>query len=152
MTNTLKTNPYELGLAGVDTSKDNRSRVYTPTWTGATTNPVLNNGTLTANYMTRGDSILINILLLPGTLTTYGTGAWRFSFPTLQNAAYYGVGSLLMFHAATATYFTGVSLAVQGANFMQIYNNNQTVPVSAAVPFAWASGDSMILTAEYQIR
>lgn len=54
---------------------------YTPTWTAATTNPVLGNGTLVGRYMRSGRTITFDINLIPGTTTTFGSGNYAFAIP-----------------------------------------------------------------------
>ncbi|MFF1297916.1 MULTISPECIES: hypothetical protein [unclassified Streptomyces] len=54
---------------------------YTPTWTSTGTAPVLNNGTLTGRYMKIGRNVLIEINLIAGSSTTFGTGNYSFSLP-----------------------------------------------------------------------
>jgi hypothetical protein len=48
---------------------------YTPTWTGATTNPVLGNGTITGQYRrsANGDIVHWWLRILVGSTTTFGT-------------------------------------------------------------------------------
>jgi hypothetical protein len=54
---------------------------YTPTWTGATTNPVIGNGTLTGRYIKVGRTCTVSLLLIPGSTTTYGAGTYLFGLP-----------------------------------------------------------------------
>lgn len=54
---------------------------YTPTWTAASTNPVLNDGTLIGRYMLIGRTVICRIHLVAGASTTFGSGAFRFSLP-----------------------------------------------------------------------
>lgn len=54
---------------------------YTPTWTGATTNPVMNNGTIVGAYRQVGKTVNFRIVITMGTTTTYGSGAYSVSLP-----------------------------------------------------------------------
>ncbi len=55
---------------------------YTPVWTASGTAPSLGNGTLTGFYRRVGDSAEIQIQMLSGTTTTFGTGTYYFSIPS----------------------------------------------------------------------
>ena len=52
---------------------------YTPTWTAATTNPSIGNGTLAGRYTQIGKTCVLVIGLTAGSTTTYGSGNWSFS-------------------------------------------------------------------------
>lgn len=54
---------------------------YTPAWTGQTTNPVVGNGSLTGRYMKVGRTCHVQIDLVMGSTTTYGSGGWQMSVP-----------------------------------------------------------------------
>lgn len=60
---------------------------YTPTWTGATTNPVIGNGTLAGFYQRRGDWLQVAIEVTFGSTTTYGSGLWYFALPSTGETA-----------------------------------------------------------------
>lgn len=53
---------------------------YTPTWTGATTNPVIGNGTITGKYRRSANSDIVHwwLRILIGSTTTFGSGVYRF--------------------------------------------------------------------------
>ena len=54
---------------------------YTPTWTAATSNPSLGNGTIVGRFVLIGRTVLCRIHLAAGSTTTFGSGAFRFSLP-----------------------------------------------------------------------
>jgi hypothetical protein len=54
---------------------------YTPTWTAATTNPVIGNGTIDGAYAAAGKLIFYRIAIVGGTTTTWGSGAYSFTYP-----------------------------------------------------------------------
>ncbi|WP_405769334.1 hypothetical protein OG539_32870 [Actinacidiphila glaucinigra] len=71
---------------------------YTPTWAGATTNPVVGNGTLVGLYMKVGRTCHYQINLIMGSTTTYGSGTLAFDLPALaanRGATYIGNAHLL---------------------------------------------------------
>jgi hypothetical protein len=53
---------------------------YTPIWTSSTP-PAIGNGTIVGKYRRVGDSIDVQIDIISGTTTTYGTGTWTWSLP-----------------------------------------------------------------------
>src|SRR5262249_46524474 len=54
---------------------------YTPVWSSSGTQAVLNNGTLTGEFMQVGDLVLVRIVLTMGSTTTFGTSTYRLSLP-----------------------------------------------------------------------
>jgi hypothetical protein len=54
---------------------------YTPTWTSTSTAPAIGNGTLTGRYMKIGRTVIVEINLIAGSTTTFGTGNYSFSLP-----------------------------------------------------------------------
>jgi hypothetical protein len=148
---TLKTNPFPINLAGVDTSKDNKVYGYTPTWTGATANPVLGNGSMSGWYSTRGDLVLMSISMVMGGTTTFGTGMWSWSIPSQMAVGRNATGSIWMLSAGVA-FYTGVTLAVAAATTIQAYYSGVGGGVQTNVPFVWKATDQLVLTLEYPIR
>lgn len=55
---------------------------FTPTWTSSGTAPSIGNGTLAGRYKRVGDKAEIQISMISGTTTTYGTGSYQFSLPS----------------------------------------------------------------------
>jgi hypothetical protein len=71
---------------------------YTPVWTGSSTNPVVNNGTLAGRYLKVGRNVWFHINLTCGSSTTYGSGNYNWSLPSTaanQGASMIGVAQLL---------------------------------------------------------
>jgi hypothetical protein len=55
--------------------------VYTPQWTASTTNPVLNNGTISGTWVRINKWIFGQIFIVVGSATNVGVGFYRFSVP-----------------------------------------------------------------------
>ncbi|RCG29003.1 hypothetical protein DQ384_21870 [Sphaerisporangium album] len=93
-----------------------------PTWTGATTNPVLGNGTLAGAYKVAdtAKTVHIRIRLVTGTTTTYGSGAWS----------------------------SGLLSGAAGVDRIPVQTGTGA---SGTIPFAWASGCQLVLAGVYQI-
>ena len=58
---------------------------YTPTWASTGTQPVLGNGTIVARYSQMNKTILVQIALIAGSTTTFGTGTYTFTYPLTAN-------------------------------------------------------------------
>lgn len=54
---------------------------WTPAWTAATSNPAIGNGTIVGNYIQAGKLIIFRIIITAGSTTTFGTGAYSFTYP-----------------------------------------------------------------------
>lgn len=152
MGNDLRTNPYDIQLAGLNTSMDNKVVSYTPTWVGSVANPVINNGSLTGWYSKQGDFITAHISIIMGAGTTYGSGIYRLGIPVVSGRISM-MGNWLAFDSSTGLIYTGASYSVAaGFNFMQMPINATTGYVTDVAPFAWGTGDVLYATITYPIR
>ena len=128
------------------------SQVYTPTWT-ATANPAIGNGNLSGQYVRRGLKCALNIQLVPGSTTTFGTGAWSFSLPyTASNRRQ--VGSAYILDADGVTIWTGTAVIASGeATTLRVVSNGSTAAYTGhAVPHAWAQSDELVIDIDYNIK
>lgn len=95
---------------------------YAVSWTGATTNPSIGNGTLTGRYCIQGKKVFVEIRIASGSTTTYGSGTWSFSLPV--NASTY-------YSSSTLGNVVGVSMADRAAGASatvgMVWCNSQTV-------------------------
>ena len=125
---------------------------YTPSWTAATTNPVLNNGTLTGAYMKIGRVCHVQFDLTTGSTTTYGSGAYSMSLPF---AAASGMQQLVSLHAFLSQRFIGQGLISTGASTVTMLfpasgSVSNLSSASPTVPFTWANGAQLRGTLAYQ--
>ena len=122
---------------------------FTPVWTGSGTNPVINNGTLSGQFIMIGRQVTYAILINMGSTTTYGTGEWSFTLPVAANVSvvlYSGTAKLL--DSSTAHY--GVIAHISTANQLQLFNAaSGGGAMSATVPFTWAVNDQLRSTITY---
>ncbi|NUL09061.1 hypothetical protein [Streptomyces lunaelactis] len=125
---------------------------YTPAWTAVTTNPVVNNGTITGRHMKVGRTCHTQIDLVTGSTTTYGSGGYSFSLPftsasvgTRTGLAHVFLSQryLGQFHVAasatTGTLFFPASGSV--SNLSQAASN---------VPVTWANGLQLRISLTYE--
>lgn len=124
---------------------------YTPAWTATTTNPAIGNGSISGSWARINKTAFVNIFVVMGSTTTYGTGNYRFSVPTgvTINGNQTHTGTALLYDASagypgafgmcTRVSATTVNVSPQGANDM---NNS--------APFIWANADQMRIMLIYQ--
>lgn len=127
---------------------------YTPAWTGATTNPVLGNGTLVGRYAVTGKTCHVAIRLIPGSTTTFGSGTYLFGVPLTAvsgGVEYLGVARL----TAGSTYIGQVDLGAGGssmnATFPSQSNPGIAANMSQIAPATFASGHTLRMVLTYEI-
>lgn len=118
--------------------------VYSTSWTGASVNPVLNNGTLSMRYAKVGRLVDVRLSLSIGSTTTLGTGTWSFSLPFASAVSPYITGNAV---AGLSTYYYG-SPQVSGSSVVAFFNNG--VLMTNASPGAWATGNTLDMTFVYE--
>jgi hypothetical protein len=126
-------------------------QTYTPTWTAASVNPALGNGTITGHYQKIADKLYwLNISLLMGSTTTYGTGRWIFSLPfTAKTTSPSHQVIAAQFNDSGTAAFTGSARVAAGATVTDVVvsaDATGTFQVASAVPFTWANTDRLIIT------
>lgn len=115
---------------------------YTPTWTAATSNPVLGNGTIVARYMKWGRTCTVAVEQTMGSTTTYGSGQWSWTLPfqaTTTTAARIGdaqalSASRIAGHIVVASGATTFSAFFPASTTVSNLGNN-----GASNPFTWAA-------------
>ncbi|MFD9047693.1 hypothetical protein [Streptomyces zaomyceticus] len=126
---------------------------YTPSWTAATTNPVLSNGTIVGRYKKIGRLVNFQIDLTMGSTTTYGSGAWSITLPfTAASSSGSRVGSA---QALGGSRFGGQVIVSPGASGIGAFFPASAAvsnysSAASAVPFAWASGNELRITGTYE--
>ena len=120
---------------------------YTPTWSGSVTNPAIGNGTLSGTYARINKMLVVSILLITGSTTTYGSGLYRFSMPTsiVQNQAVMGWGVLLDASASYASYNSNLIVSTS-ATTVEAYFTNGLNPFSPTFPVTFAPSDQFRMT------
>lgn len=123
---------------------------YTPVWTASVTNPVVGNGILTGRFRRQGEDLHLLLYLQAGSTTTFGNGNWSFSLPMPAKVdggySYYGVchcrDAAVRSYARLAQISPGVSPTVL-TYFVECSTDSNVVQLTSAVPWAWATGDTM---------
>ncbi|TXS30722.1 hypothetical protein EAO71_20210 [Streptomyces sp. ms191] len=126
---------------------------YTPAWTAATTNPVLNNGSIAGLYMKLGRTVQVHAEMTAGSTTTYGSGQWSMSLPAASTTSP-GI------RIGTAQ----ASGSIRAAGHTTVNNNATTFGIwfpattavsnlsacTATVPFTWANTNILRCTLTYE--
>jgi len=117
---------------------------YTPTWTTTGTAPAIVNGTLTGRYkLLDANTLVVHIVFIAGSSTTFGTGTWAFALPQAIVARNQvltgwildsGTDNKLAVGNVVASDNKVVQITAEGANV-----------VTNTVPQTWASGDQLTL-------
>ncbi|WUD73595.1 hypothetical protein OG937_18855 [Streptomyces sp. NBC_00510] len=104
---------------------------YTPTWTAATTNPAIGDGTIAGRYALVGRTCHFQMYLAVGATTANGSGAYTFGLPVVAGAT----GTLVQF-VGNASNSTGRALV-----------SGQLTAASGATGFTvWAPGSTSAST------
>lgn len=130
-----------------------RAIAYTPAWTAATANPAIGNGSFPyATYTRKGRRMVLDVSLLMGSTTTFGTGTWRIGLPTgfTVVAGRGAVGTAWLFDATNVPY-TSVAEALTGLGYITFYSDQVGGQVSGTNPFAWAQDDRLRFSIEFDV-
>jgi hypothetical protein len=121
---------------------------YTPVWTGATTNPVLNDGSIAGRYKQIGKTVFVEFYLKAGASTTFGSGNWSFTLPVtadsthLLGASSGHISGLMWSQDASVPAAFSAQVVTAGATF-HIAGGDSTLFFDSATPFAWATNDNV---------
>jgi hypothetical protein len=129
----------------------NGVQLFTPGWITQATQPVLGNGTLTGFVERRGEWAKVNVQLVIGSTTTFGSGEWIFTMPYSVNRITTGSG---MIRTAGGNWYTCVCMMqTPGSNWLQVQNSSLIAPrLSNNIPFAWSAGDTVIFDIDFPIN
>ena len=128
---------------------------YTPNWGayGGTT-PSIGNGSLTARWIQIGKEVIVQMRLVGGSTTVWGTGGWYFSTPKTAYVISSGVtgsmGSGYAEDAAVAGYvIPHVRIGGSGTVF-EVFNTGWGL-YAYNTPFTWANGDFFQIQFSYGV-
>ena len=130
---------------------------YTPVWTTDSTQPVLNNGTLTGAYKVIGKTCFVRVKLNPGSTTTFGTGAFQFSLPFSASVPDGIQFPCSILNNGLAWYQGTVNGTYSGATnksaiiVQSTGGVNSSEAVTATHPFTFGTSDSIQFNGSYEI-
>lgn len=129
---------------------------FTPVWVGASTNPVIGNGTLSGRYSQIGKHVTAQWYLRPGSTTTFGSGAYSFTLPVASSASQQGSAVGQLYAVNNGNYFTcGALLLGQGGTSVTPWLPASTATTALAqlsptVPWTIKSTDTFNFTLKYE--
>lgn len=128
---------------------------YVPTWTGASSNPVLGNGVIHGAYRATGTLLAVRFDLLMGSTTTFGSGNFRISLPSPFTAAT-GVSQVAPVAALRSGLVWRVGMAKLGLlttlyDRFEFVNDNNGTEWNATTPHTWTTNDRIILNAMIEV-
>lgn len=128
---------------------------YTPVWSTASTQPVLNNGTIDGKYLQIGKLVIFRIVLTMGSTTTYGTATYRLSLPVAPvTTARIAFMADYLDSSASAAYQGGATFdSATGLLYLNCPATTAGNPyrsVTATVPMTWATGDIIAISGTYE--
>ena len=123
---------------------------YTPTWTAASVNPAIGNGTISGRYRrsTDSDMVVYEGKILMGSTTTFGTGQWFVSLPVVPSsgAVTFTTGAMFILDSGTQTRI-GVC---RFSSSTQLTFDTASGGVTSTVPQTWANADYFTFTIVYE--
>lgn len=125
---------------------------YTPTWASSGTQPSIGDGTLSGSYTTIGNIVTVNIKMVGGSTTSFGTGLYNFSLPFAAASSGLGTwGTGNVQNASVANYLARASVASGASVMLATYMDASATPqnVTATAPFTFGQNDSIELTITY---
>lgn len=121
---------------------------YTPTWTAASVNPSLGNGTIFGTVAKWGKRVDVTIELNIGSTTTLGTGSWYFSMPYAAATNIQYTGSALA--VCAGLFYVGTVLTMQdGTARLVVVGNAAGNFFDSGRPGAWVNTNYLKLTVSY---
>lgn len=124
---------------------------YTPTWTGNTTNPVLNNGTLQGRYVQAGKLVIFRVHLVIGSTTTLGTGFYSFAVPANGIEDLTPVGTVVAFDTSAAAFTTSTAwFGSATVDKVRLGTAGEDGVFNNITPYAWATGDEINVCGMYE--
>jgi hypothetical protein len=134
---------------------DNGWTAYTPEWTAASVNPVINNGTIEGYYKVIGKTCFVRGNIAMGSTTTFGTGEWYVSMPFTASHADAILMTVTLLDNGSGWYNATMAGARAGFNHkapIQYQSAGGTAnDINATQPFTWANSDRFMWNGSYEI-
>lgn len=133
--------------AGANVLDDYEEGTWVPTWTAASSNPSLGDGTFTTHYVKIGQLVACTFTLVPGSTTTFGTGSWSFSLPFTPLSSTLWQGSSRSLDVGTANH---IGTTLVSSSLLKIIGQGTADFYGPAIPFTWVSGDVLACSLTYR--
>lgn len=120
---------------------------YSLAWTSSGTQPAIGNGTLEGRYLRVNKLIAVNMRLVMGSTTTFGTGQYFLSLPVAARVDCYPmVSHLVDFGTANKA---GIAIITSGLSTVSVVQN--TTDVTSTTPHTWAVSDWIHIVGLYEV-
>lgn len=124
---------------------------YTPTWTASTTNPVINNGTISGNWVRVNKWIFGQIFIVVGSTTNVGSGFYRFSVPVAISGNNNLCADLhLLDGSAGFTAYNGFGIPVTPGGTLVEFRTHGAGTFTQAVPIPLGNTDQIRIRFFYE--
>jgi hypothetical protein len=130
---------------------------YTPVWTGATTNPVIGNGTILGAYSQAGKMVNFWLEVTMGSTTTYGSGGYSITLPAAASESAHRWNFLGEVRDASASVSYELKAAAQsGSSGNLVLKCDPTTAganlrgVTSAIPITLTTSDVLFVSGTYE--
>jgi hypothetical protein len=123
---------------------------YTPTWTASTTNPSLEDGTLTGRYKAIGKTVFVKIHMQAGSSTTFGSGHWKFSLPVAAHSGNSAILSATFLDNGTQWYTALATSEYDNNTAYVVPITSASGPAGPTTPFTWTTSDLLTICGSYE--
>lgn len=121
-------------------------------FTGATSNPVLNNGTWLGKYKQVNKAVEFYVKVTMGSTTTYGSGNLRVALPVTPSSNDPGFWTVATADASTGAIYMGTVFSWTGttASLAVTLPAGGIQQVSSTVPWTYATSDTIVVRGSYE--
>lgn len=126
-------------------------------WSAVSVNPAIVNGSLSANWRRRGDTVEVTYSFIMNSGTTYGTGDWIFGLPTgisvsttkLQGSS--STSTIMGYGGCVQAAYHSLIVVYDSTTQFRAAANAAGSRIAAASPEAWATGHYLTVTAIFPV-
>lgn len=117
-------------------------RTYTPSWTAATTNPTIGNGTISGRYWRSGNTVGFIAQVTAGSTTTFGSGQMRLSWPvTARTSSPDQSCNVFLFDNSSGQGYMGLCTMGATEGGLNVQGTADLDNITATSPFTFATSD-----------
>lgn len=125
--------------------------VYTPTWTATTTNPIINNGSISGTWLQVNKWVFGQIFIVVGSFTNVGAGFYRFSVPVgISGNTVLAADLHLLDGSAGYTAYNGFGLPVFAGGTLIEFRTHGAGTFTNAVPIPLGNTDQIRIRFFYE--
>lgn len=139
-----------LTAAQLDANAPQAWSSYTPTWTATTTSPTLGNGTIVGKYVVHGKTVHYRIVVTFGSTTSVGSGTYLFTPPVAPSITAHQPAGLAEAYDVSAVVVTMMFARFNNSTTQIACRTTAGTDLGNAVPYTWATGDTIIISGTYE--